>query len=222
MRKYNHIESLKLDKIPIAHPWVHKDRKNYFRQNLTLADSIDSISHNGILGLSIGAAEWVSARLSKYEQPPILEYLIEAMWVSMIDKSLLQDTPKEFKEELVWEKWQGPGRGPVFAGFHLLMTIYLTLKKGHFASPECTSLIKLAQYILPDKKPFKTWLELTIARLKMYHPYNKENVHGIAVPRISTDLTITYDINKIDLYHSEFIKEVNPENPYLNKHMFKS
>lgn len=195
----------------IEHDWNELEMM-YLPVDSRLRNRIGGISYRGIIALSLGMAEWIIWRLSKFLKDPVPFQLIEALWAAIVDWHYLKwdNIPS-------WNEYPDPIRGPLVKTFNFLDQIVGLVRKKQFASPELLYISEIALHVIPDPKPFKYWRRFIIQNLNNVYPRKDEDILGPPVPRDFLELDFDYNAETARKVLFNYLKSLDHmQNPFLS------
>jgi hypothetical protein len=195
-----------IDATPPHYEWseqVYEKLEKYRSTNLKRV--LLQMSGHADLAFAAGVAEWVCRRLEGFANcRPILNYL-EAIWAAMIDPRYLG---KKRIGDVVYT-WTDPASDVAMVTGHLSVLSYFDCKAldpDRFA--DTAQLVAVARHALPDKAPFESWAEQTLARLRSLFPSSQGL--GPPVPRNAIDIDSDFDSNRMPTYLNSFLEQLSP------------
>jgi hypothetical protein len=208
----HYIVEAAVDVQPMAYEWDDQDPgEAYLAHDERLRHKIKGTAEKGVVALSLGFAEWVAWRLGKDSENRVLLQFIEAVWAGLIDWRYINEYEIPDPED-----WGGPIKGPQWAAFDLLADVVDLVSTNQFSSPESVFLSQLAQHVLTDPRPFRSWRMSCIRRLTKLYPRKTGDVLGPPIPRQALDPDFNYDLARAPILLSEFLRQLSfNENPYL-------
>jgi hypothetical protein len=205
---------------PIRHKWNDDDPDTFYTESDRIQMVIAKTTTNGAAALAAGSVEWVAWRMSKHADVTVLLQAIEATWAAIVDSRYvrsLYDSPLALKQK----EWRGAERGPVYAAYWQLRDVLRPLAKNEPASPEASTSVRLARYVMPSAKLkiFETWWRFAAKRLAELHPDSEEgkNDTGKPIPREALNPDIDYKPSDASGYLTAFLRGLDPRsNPFLS------
>jgi hypothetical protein len=198
---------------PIEHAWSDADADDALVQQPELAARLGAISYRANFAVSLGAAEWLTWRLSGELADRDAFEILEAMWLAMIDWRYYNFA--EFPD------WLGelprPVGGPMDVGFNLLSEVLANAREVQPVSDLVAQLADLPVRVLPRPEPYRSWRRDVIRRLTTLYRIGSGDPLGPPVPREALDSEAKFDPASAETLLRGALRTADPRvNRYLS------
>jgi len=201
---------------PLTYTWDESSKPDLSDESPRLQKLIGPISRRGILVLSAGFAQWIAFLLSSHADDATLFDVIDAARAAAIDLAYVDMKKRNPDKVLATADAKGQVRAPLIAGARILGGGIRQLSLKEAGAPRAADLANLAEYVVPDKKVFKSWRDWAIERMLELEPRSKEAPDGNPVPIAALDPGAKYDPNQAKKLLGDFLKGLDPKkNPFL-------
>lgn len=161
------------------------------------------ISQRANVALTIACGEWIIHRFSTLLEDPMPLQHLEAAWAQMID----------YRYSFLWhfseEIWDGPIKGPVIEAMELVTEAINALEADDQPAFSSTTIFKLAEHVISEPMPFKTWHECVVQRLERLYPLDPEETMGDVVPREALDPDFDFNPEDTELLVNNFLSNLS-------------
>jgi len=206
-----------ISKAPIDYEWDAWDPYAPLgKQDEDTMDRLALLSYRAIIAYSIGCAEWVVYRLSRFFDDQTPYAFLEACWAFEMDKGFEAPSPLKAAD------WQGPVLGAVDLALVSILNTYYATDEG---APEVEAALGelIALHVLKDTEPFIVWRERILERLLQLYRCPVEDSWGRSVPREALDPNVQIDgadqdrlvkafLNSLDFKENRFLKYTGGDN----------
>jgi hypothetical protein len=216
-----HILDAGVDVVELGFEWNDWNVHPYFRPgDADILDRAVALSHRARIALTIAIGEWIVHRFSRLADMHynLCRHYTEALWAWNIDWRYARPFHPQDDE------WQGPVLGPL----ELVLIICndaFERSEEQGESEHCPAwMAQLAQHVLPDPQPLRTWLAAVLERLERHYPWEydpddfflESDFRGARVPREVFDLTRSFYPRDADRLLNEFLVRIEGSpNPFL-------
>jgi hypothetical protein len=213
----SHIRDSEIIGRPLGYKWNDRAPRSVVQDEVPrLEKMIAEISTRGSIVLSGAFAQWIAFRLASHSEDSILFDYIDAVRACAIDIAYTDPKKRNPYRSLTWDESIGQVKGPTVAALKLLGKAVDQVSKDEPFGAETVGLASLAEFILPDKRPFRTWRNWAIARLVELEPSIDSAPDGNAVPIEALDPASNYDPRQRKKLLGDFLKGLDPKkNKYL-------
>jgi hypothetical protein len=182
-------------------------------------DRIAEISGRGLLSLTLAVGEWICERFSRLDGDPRPMQFLEATWAEQMQPGLGSYVETDDDE------WRGVIRGPLSMVITIANDAAFCMEEDDDPGNRVAWMTNLARHVLPSHDAFETWLRAVLDLLSKHHPKegsDKESLPddefdlGRSVPRELFDTTQTYRPPDESRLIAQFLKSVDPRNPFLS------
>ena len=175
------------------------------------------------IALCIGIYEWIIWRFHRLSDDPAPFQIAEASWCGNINAAYVEYIEFSRKE------YCGPVRRPLFAAMMSLGPVlnFTSVNESDWVN-RLFILAPLAMHVLPDTKPFESWLETVTDRLLLIYPASEDDPYedmfneqeeerrGPLVAREALDPSFDYRPEQAPMLLDQFLRGVDYENnPFL-------
>lgn len=206
-----YVEEAAVVGLPIKHKWNDEDLPTFYTESDRIEATIAKTTTAGAVAIALGSLEWVAWRMSKHADVDVLLQAIEAMWAGIIDVRYVRSL-RESPLALKHKDWQGASRGPIYVAYKQLKGLRVCLDYKEPASPEASSSVRMARFVLPNPKPFETWWRAMVKRLADAHPDEEEGPDDVGrpVPRAAIDPRVDYKPKDAKRYLAAYLESLDP------------
>jgi len=188
-----------------------------------LIEKAEKISTRAKIALCIGIYEWIIWRYRRLTDDTNPFQIAEAVWCSNINDLYMIYFELDPKEYL------GPIRDPLYMSMMWVGTVHsFTVENENEWKGGLEFFAQLAMHVLPDTKPFETWLETTTDRLLHLYPApeddpfedifndHEEERRGPLIAREAIDPSFDYHPEQAPQLLDQFLRGVDyKNNPFL-------
>jgi hypothetical protein len=190
-----------------------------------LDDRLATISGRGAIALTLSVGEWICQRFSMLDGDREPLQFLEAAWADQMQPGLGAYTETDD------EQWHGVVRGPLSMVITLANDALFCLEEDDNTGNRAAWMINLARHVLPKRDAFERWLQQVLDRLALHHPRQGSEQEslpdddfqlGRPVPRQLFDTTQPFVPGQESALIAEFLKTVDPQNPFLDANASES
>jgi hypothetical protein len=209
-----YIAELSISTAPLTYEWDDANPSAAYADEVpSLENKIAKLPKRIIAGLAAASSEWVVFRLIESGETSLPLQYIEAAWAAIVDWAYLAGSglPSDVA-------WSGPYRGPLWVAIDDLSDIMKDAQKMRPIAYSAVCISNLAEYVLPDAKPFKKWRKAVLDRLLALYPLDPNDKMGPPVPREAYDPNFDFKIEMANDFLARYIENLDfSANPYLKK-----
>jgi hypothetical protein len=182
-------------------------------------DRMSTISGRGAMALTLAVGEWICQRFSRLDNDPAPMQFLETTWAEQMQPGLGAYTETDD------DRWHGVIRGPLSMVITIANDAAFCLEEDDDSGDRAAWMTNLARHVLPKRDAFERWLQEVIDRLALHHPRkgseqeslpDDEFQLGRPVARELFDTTRPFGTADEPALIDQFIKAVDPQNPFLD------
>jgi len=176
-----------------------------------LQKRLQSISQRAVVAFTIATAHWIVYRFGRLSDDPSPGQHLEAAWAQVVHFHY------SVHEDINPNEWSGPVRGPLGTAIRRVKFAIQQAEACGDPPWRAGRAWKLAQHVISDPVPYRTWCDQIMTRLQKLYPLNSEEKLGEVVPREALDPDLDFQIEQTELLVNRFLRGLNYRaNPFLN------
>ena len=177
-----------------------------------LVGRLKRVSQRAVLAFASGTAEWVVHRFSRLCHDPEPWLYLEAAWAMVIDVRYCGlGAEKTTWQEFALKNWNGPVRRPIHDALKTLEIAFQQLASEYHSDPTiiAATIATLANHVMPDPLPYKTWWSQVIGRFESLYPRSSEDPLGDLVPREAVDPGLDFRPEQTEFLINRFLRSLD-------------
>ena len=133
-----------------------------------LHDRLLEITPNACLALAIGSANWILARMARFDADRPARDFVQAMWADIAPGWRCQRYAPEDDD------YVGPVRGPMLMAMSILYDVLERFRENPVIADRATWMHNLALHVLERDAAYDDWFQSTVERLERWHSWQAE------------------------------------------------